>query len=361
MTDRLQKLSISSSLSIMDAMRAMNDAAEKTLFVVDEDKKLLGVISDGNIRRHIIKRGSLDGEVSECMNTSPFCLMEGYDVHEAKNLFLNNKIEVLPVLDKDNTLVDVCIWSEILGDQEMHYDPVDSHVVIMAGGKGSRLDPFTRILPKPLIPIGDMTILEMIMSRFARHGIRKFFVTINHKAHILKAYFKEKETGYDLSWVEEENPNGTAGSLSMLAGQLDGTVIISNCDILVDAHYDEVVAYHKEHGCDITMVAAMNHYQMPYGVCEIDEGGRLTSLKEKPHFDQLVNVGLYVINSDILDRIPTDRYYDFTTLIDDVRADGGHIGVYPVDANAWVDVGQWAEYRKAVSSLGDTAFTNLVD
>ena len=225
-------------------------------------------------------------------------------------------------------------------------------MVIMAGGKGTRLDPFTRILPKPLIPIGDKAIIDIIMDKFADQGIKEFYVSINTKAHMIKSYFKEVNTKYSISYIEEEEPLGTAGSLKFLEGRIKGSVLVSNCDIIVDCDYAEVVDFHRNNGYDVTIVGSYRHFTIPYGICEIEKNGLLKDLKEKPEYDFLVNTGMTVLGKKTLGLIPAGEKFHITDLITRVRENRGKVGVFPINEKSWIDVGHWEEYHKSVKLLG---------
>jgi NDP-sugar pyrophosphorylase family protein len=221
----------------------------------------------------------------------------------------------------------------------------------MAGGKGTRLDPFTRVLPKPLIPIGDKAVIEIIIDSFLGYGVTAFHISINHKAKLIKSFFEELHPTYSVKFIEEDQPLGTIGGLRALIGLVDGPLIVTNCDIIVRADYADLVHTHEKDGNDITVVASLKDYNIPYGVCELEAGGRLKRIIEKPHYDLLVNTGMYVLRSDILSLIPENRMCHATELIDIVVRNGGKIGVFPISEKAWLDTGEWAEYRRAVQAL----------
>ena len=228
---------------------------------------------------------------------------------------------------------------------------IDLPVVIMAGGKGTRLDPFTKILPKPLMPIGDKTVVEMIIESFVEYGIKLFYLSVNYKSKIIKSYFEELNPPYRVEYIYEDKPLGTAGSLKTLYGKLNGSLLVTNCDIIVKTDYADLVDFHFENKNDITLVASLKNYNIPYGVCEIENGGLLTRIMEKPEFNFLVNTGMYVLQAETLELIPDNELFHITHLIETVKEKGGRIGVFPISENAWIDTGQWAEYKKALQQL----------
>ena len=221
----------------------------------------------------------------------------------------------------------------------------------MAGGKGTRLEPFTRILPKPPIPIGNKPIIEIIIDKFREYRIDRFYLTVNFKSKMIKSYFDELSPDYSLHYLEESKPLGTSGSLKYLEGQISETFMVSNCDIIIDADYNEMVKYHREQGNLITMVASLKHYHIPYGICEIENGGTLKGIKEKPEYGFLVNTGMYVVEPKALNYLKKDEPLDFTQLIELIQKDGQKVGVFPVSEKSWLDTGEWEEYKKSLDQL----------
>ena len=221
----------------------------------------------------------------------------------------------------------------------------------MAGGKGTRLDPFTRVLPKPLIPIGERTIIEIIMDNFSQFGIREYYISINHKGKMIKAYFEDNTPDVTISYLEENAPLGTAGALKLLGDTVQGDFFVSNCDIIVRADYRSIYDFHKENNFALTLIASMQHHVIPYGVCEIEEGGALREIREKPEYDFLVNTGFYLLSADILKHIPADTRFDMPDLIKILQSNQLSVGVYPVSEKSWIDIGQWSQYKQAIEKL----------
>jgi NDP-sugar pyrophosphorylase family protein len=231
-------------------------------------------------------------------------------------------------------------------------EQIDLPVVVMAGGEGSRLSPYTRILPKALIPVGDVPILELIIERFMEYGCDEFFLSLHHKSDIIKSYFDSVERAYTLHYVQEEAPLGTAGSLSLMKDDLKKTFFLSNCDILIDADYGDILKYHKSHSNKITIVGSIKHITIPYGICELAEDGRLASLVEKPQFDYFVNTGMYIVEHHVLDRIPGDIFFHMTDLISLLLDKGERVGVYPISEKSWIDIGQVEELHNLLKRVG---------
>jgi dTDP-glucose pyrophosphorylase len=354
MTAPLDRFFVAKELTLKAAMQQLEETEERILFVVDEDSRLFGAITDGDIRRWILADGSLTASVQVVCNKKPFTIPVEFQIEEARRVMLERKFACIPVLDGDGRIVDLLFWEQVFRDRPeipSRRQPIDLPVVIMAGGRGTRLDPFTRILPKPLIPIGDKAVIEIIIESFTGYGVSDFVISVNHKAKLIKSFFEELQPPYAVRYLEEDKPLGTAGALRGLIGQVSGSLIVTNCDIIVRTDYADLVRTHEGDGNDITVVASLKTYPIPYGVCELEPGGRLKRVLEKPRYDLLVNTGMYVLRADTLDLIPQGEVCHATDLIETVQKRGGKIGVYPIGEKAWLDTGEWAEYRRTVHAL----------
>ena len=351
----MKNLTINTQATIKEAMEALDKTAEKVLLVVDEEQTLIGSLTDGDIRRHILIGRNLSGTIRDAFHPNPiFILQEDFDPDKIKEVFLKNKIELIPILDQNRKVVDFITWEKAFGNnRKPENQRLDVPIVIMAGGKGTRLEPFTRVLPKPLIPVGDKPVIDHIIDRFRVYGISEFYLTIHHMAKIIRAYFEEKEPDYSVCIAEEDEPRGTAGSLKLLANKLNKPFFVSNCDIVIETDYADLYRFHMQNKYDITLVASAKQFNIPYGICELNGGGSLERIEEKPEYNFLVNAGMYVLNPAVLELIPDNKLFHITHLIDKIKENGGQIGVYPVSEKAWIDVGQWAEYRKALKMIED--------
>jgi dTDP-glucose pyrophosphorylase len=349
----MKDITILSGATIREAMEAMDKTSEKILLVVDDERRLIGALSDGDIRRYILKGGDLTGSINDAYQTEPISVFEdAYNIAEIKSLLTKNRIGLIPVLDRSRKIVDFLTWEGIFGDQGIpERNCLDAPVVIMAGGRGSRLEPFTRVLPKPLVPIGDKTVLDHIIDNFRVYGVEHYYLTVHHMSKIIKAYFEEKQIEYTVHFTEEDEPRGTAGSLKLLSEQLIRPFFVSNCDIMIQTDYADLYAFHLNKGFDITLVASAKKFSIPYGICELNGGGSLRQIKEKPEYNFLVNTGLYVLNPEVIAMIPDHGSFHMTQLIRKIQVNGGSAGVYPISENSWIDVGQWAEYRNALKLM----------
>jgi len=345
----IEEIFISRNDIIRDAVKKL-DITSKQILIVVEEKKLLGTVTDGDIRRWILKNGNLDIEVYNIMNKEPTYLYIGKK-HLARQVMKEKHKEAIPILDSNRNVIDVVFWNENF-EYEFKYDKkISNPVVIMAGGKGTRLYPYTKILPKPLIPIGELSITERIINRFTRFGCRDFFLTVNYKKNMIKAYFDELEKNYEISYVEEEKFLGTGGSLSLLKGELNETFFVSNCDILVEANYSNILKYHKDNNNLITMVTSLKNYKIPYGIIKLSDDGQVIGTTEKPEYDYLVNTGFYILEPETLDDVPKNTFFHITDLINKYIEEGKKVGTYPISENSWLDMGEMKEMDRMIERL----------
>ncbi len=337
--------------TIIKALKRMDELVCKLLIVMNGDD-YLGLLSGGDIQRSIIKNASLEDKVEGIMRTNQ-TVARTTDSHEAvKELMISKRTEFMPILDDDNNLTSIVFWEDIFGEEKRITTQIDLPVIVMAGGKGTRLKPFSNILPKPLFPLGEKTILEEILDRFETAGSKKFYLSVNYKADFIKSYIDQIEaTTYDITYFKEDKPLGTAGSLSLLKDKIKERFFVSNCDIVISANYSEIVDYHVKEGNEITLVGAFKHIKIPYGTLVTDEEGSLKELKEKPEMTYLVNSGLYILEPHLLEEIPEDSFYHITDLIDSVKDRKGKVGVFPVSEKSWCDIGEWDEYRRTLELL----------
>jgi dTDP-glucose pyrophosphorylase len=350
--ERVKEMLVAPDATIREALQRLDASAMRIALIAAPDAILLGVLSDGDVRRWILSGRGLDEPVSAAMTPRPLTLSEGAPLSEAEAVMIANKIDLVPVLDPGGRVVSVVRWTDLFEEVEAPKAALGMPVVIMAGGQGTRLAPFTSILPKPLMPLGDRPVIEHIMERFAAYGCDRFVVSLNYKANLIRAYFTDEELPYSIEFVDEERSLGTGGSLSLMRERLGGPFFVTNCDILVDADYADIERHHRESGNVITIVASVKHVTIPYGVCEIADGGRLTAITEKPRFDFLVSTGFYVMEPSVLLDVPDETYYPVTDLIAGYLRDGRPVGVYPVSERSWLDIGQLDELRDALARFG---------
>ncbi len=337
-------------INIKEALKKMDVGSQKILFVVDTDNALLGVVTDGDMRRHILSNGTLKDSIGKVYNKKPSYLTKKYSLEKTKQLMLENRIEVIPIVDSKKRVIDAFCWTDIFGKRAVNAK-LHIPVIIMAGGKGERLDPLTRILPKPLIPIGNKPIIEVIMDTFSKYGVDKYYISLNYKGEMVKAYFDSTETTHSVNYIWEKEFLGTVGSLKLIDLKSVDTFFVSNCDIIVDADYRDVLKLHTDSKNILTVVGSIQHHRIPYGIIHFVDKGKIEDIQEKPEYDLTVNTGVYVVSRKVLDFIPDGKRFDMTDLIRELIAKREKVGVYPVSEKSYMDIGQWEEYKKALDKL----------
>lgn len=335
---------VSENTPILEVMNVINKNSKGIAYVCNE-KILKGAISDGNIRRHVLSGGSLGELAIHVANLEPKFLT--YDSTDNPTDYMKLVgVTSLPIVNKKGEIISI----KFIDDKGAYdYAKLDIPVVIMAGGKGTRLKPFTDVLPKPLIPIGEKTITERIMDNFISFGCDKFNMVVNYKKNLIKAFFSD-HADYNVSFTDEEVFLGTAGGLKYLEKSLDSTFFMTNCDVIIDDDYGSILKHHRESNAIITMVCTAKSYTIPYGTIKLDDMGNVKSLEEKPNYSFLVNTGMYVIEPRFLEYIPNREFIHITDVIDKCIAHGEIVGVYPISENAWMDMGEMKELDKMMAN-----------
>lgn len=336
--------------SVIQALSQLDRNSKKVLFVIKEGR-LVASLTDGDIRRWILSKGSLEAPISAVANYAPKYMPERNLPH-AKAYMQQNHIEALPIVNDAMQVIDVVYIFDV--DLSKRRPKLNLPVVIMAGGRGTRLYPYTKILPKPLIPIGDIPIIEHIIGNFKRFGCHDFYLVVNEKKNMIKAYFNEIEKDYSVTYVDEGVPLGTGGGLSLLKGMIHSTFILSNCDILIDADFEKIHQLHVNNNHTVTMVCSLKTFTIPYGVVDIGENGSIEQMREKPNLTYFTNTGCYFVEPEVIEALQPDTPIGFPDIIEYYRGKGHQVGVYPINEHAWMDMGQlegMEEMRKRLESL----------
>lgn len=347
MNERIKKISIEKNAALIDALKQMDLQKVKLLLVLDGNL-YYSLLSIGDIQRAIIAGVSLDEPVYKVLRTE----VKVASINDSKEDIISHmrkmRNDFMPVIDSDGKIAEVIFWSDLFADSPPNVrHSFTLPVVIMAGGQGTRLRPLTNVLPKPLIPIGEQTMMEDIMDRFVECGCKDFYVSVNYMADFIRHYFDNfAAKKYNIEYFQEDKPLGTAGSLHMLKGKINDTFFVSNCDSILDEDYGEILRYHRENKNEITVVSVMKSIYIPYGTLETGENGLLQAIKEKPELTFKINTGMYILEPHLLKEIPSDRIYHITYLIEKLVKEGRRVGVYPVNEGSWTDVGNWDEYLK---------------
>lgn len=306
---------------------------------VEAGGKIVGVVTDGDIRRYFLKEQNLKKKISYIMNKN-FVYIGNQDKNVNKKFFKEKRILSVPVLNEEKEISKIIFSNGAVAE---YHNELNVPVVIIAGGKGTRLRPYTNILPKPLIPINEKTITEHILDRFASYACEKFYMIVNYKKNLIKAYFQDPDMNYNIEFIDEEQFMGTGGGLRLLLGKIQTTFILTNCDILIDTDYKKILDQHCKKKNILTMVCAKKTVQIPYGTVEVDENGNIVQLLEKPKYNILTNTGFYVIEPEFLKEIPENEFIHITDIIQKCLDEGKQIGTYLIDENSWLDMGQFEE------------------
>lgn len=337
----LQKFIGRDILTVSEAMQKIDANTSGILFLTNVDGKLVGCITDGDIRRYLLSGGTMLGAAMDAANKHPKVATH---YEEARNLYHKKNFIVIPIVDNCGKITD--LYTGENEDSNKKRNPLNIPVVINAGGKGTRLDPFTRVLPKPLIPVGDLPIIEHIMKEYQSYSCEEFHIIVNYKKDLMKAYFADNENKYNISWYDEEKPLGTGGGLSLLRGKFNSTFFFANCDALLTANYESMVRFHKDNGNIITMICAYKNINIPYGVVEMGLNGSIQEMKEKPLMSFLTNTGIYIVEPEVIDDIEDGVSIGFPDIVERERQKGKKVAVFPVSENDWMDMGQLPELEK---------------
>ncbi len=353
--EKLRDAILPSDSTIKEGMESLNKSSLGIILII-KDNLFIGTVTDGDIRRALVGGLSLEDSIEKVINKNAKVIKvndgESYEeiVNKAKNLMKRYGIREVPILGNGNKIIDIITWKDIsLKEKEDIYPPLSNIAFILAGGLGTRLDPFTKILPKPMIPVGDTPILELIIKKIYKYGFREFILSVNYKKEIIKNYFETnefKDNDMNISFVEEKKRLGTAGSLALIDKRVEDTILVLNGDVILDTDYRKALSYHKRNKNHITIFAVPQSIKIPYGVLELD-GGHLKNMKEKPEINVLINAGVYYIEPEVLEVIPKDEYVDMPEVFEIAKNKGLRVSAYPVYGN-YFDIGQWEEYRKTL-------------
>ncbi|MEF9976317.1 MAG: sugar phosphate nucleotidyltransferase [Oscillospiraceae bacterium] len=335
---KIDELIISEECTALEAMHRLDETGLRIVFIAP-DGVLKAVVTDADLRRFVLRGGMLTDNVSAMANYSPRSLPVS-ERSRAKEYLLSKSIDAVPLLDKEGRIQDIVFVNDLDVDTRKK---ADIPVVITAGGLGTRLYPYTKILPKPLIPVGELPIVEHIIERFKGFGCSEFSMIVNYKKSMIKSYFSEVEKDYSLEFIDEDTPLGTGGGLSLLKGKLNRPFFFTNCDCLIDADYGDIYKFHRENKNIITMVCAFKHFTIPYGVIDLDTEGGIKNITEKPEMNFLTNTGIYLVEPRVVEEMEYGVACGFPDIIEKYRTAGEKVGVYPVSENSWMDMGQLEE------------------
>lgn len=342
----IERFLVQEDITVEEAIKKIDENGFGVVYV-EADGKILGVISDGDIRRYVLKEESIKNHIQSVINRNYKFLYEN-SKESYKEFFARTKMLSVPIVDIERKLIKIVFAQGVVAE---YHRNLEVPIVIMAGGKGTRLQPYTNVLPKPLIPVNDKTITEHILDRFINYDCNKFYMIVNYKKNLIKAYFQELSMNYDIEFIDEDQFMGTGGGLKLLSGKIQSTFILTNCDILVEADYKKILDQHWKNKNILTMVCAMKTAQIPYGTVDIDEAGNILRLVEKPTYHISTNAGFYVIEPEFLEEIPDRQFIHITDVIQRCLDQGKKIGTYLIDEKSWLDMGQFDELEHMKKTL----------
>lgn len=343
----IKKYLINTNASIINCYKRIESNEIKCLIVVDKDLRLLGTLNDGDIRRGLLKKNELRKKnIEKIYKRDPFCVFINEVNHtKLRKILISKKLGIIPVVNKDNKVLDVIDENYLnkYKKNNVKNKLPQIPIVIMAGGEGKRLSPFTQILPKPLIPIKNKTVVENIIDNYLTYGQKNYYLSVNYKKEILKSYFDEIKKKYNLTYIEEKKALGTAGSLYLLKKKIKKTFILCNCDILAKFNLEKLYEQHIKNKNDVTIISALKSTKINYGTLLINRDNEFVKIEEKPIFKKNINIGIYMINPSILKKIKNNNYLNFTDLLNQISNEC-KVGIFKISDKNWKDVGEWDKY-----------------
>ena len=322
--------------TLKHALEQLDVVTVKVLLIINHREEFVAAMTDGDVRRAILTGALLETPVSQVANYNPIYL-EQDDIDLAQK-----KLEIviaLPILNRERKIIKV--YTRDISQQTDQFSKLEIPMVIMAGGFGTRLYPYTKILPKPLIPIADVPIVERIIKSFREISSKEIHMIVNYKSSMIKAYFNDIDCDYNIVFWDEDKPLGTGGGLSLLRDHISETFVLTNCDILIMDDVRKIVEHHREKKNIVTMVCSLKDFEIPYGIVNFSEGGEISSFEEKPQMSFFTNTGYYIMEPEVFHFIKDGETIGMPDIIDIMRCAGQKIGIYPISENAWLDMGQF--------------------
>lgn len=332
---------INKNSTIREAMINIDKNLIGASLVINDNKELIGMISDGDIRRAILKNHSIDDKIDGIYKKEFKSVSKLESKKRVKEFMLKHKIRQLPVVGKGKRIESLYFLDDIIS-----YKPKDNYVFILAGGLGSRLRPLTDDIPKPMLKIGDKPMLQHIIEHFREHGFKNFILSLNYKSEVIEEYFKDgREFDVNIEYIKETKKLGTAGSIALVKEKLQKPFMVINGDILTGVDFDNFLNYHIENDFDVTVGVRNYEIKVPYGVM-VTENSIIKSIEEKPEYNFNINGAIYALNPEVVKYIPYNEHYDMTDLIEDVNKEKRKAGIYKI-TEYWTDIGQIEDYNRA--------------
>lgn len=332
---------VSVNTDIREVLKKLESLSQKIVYVTDSDQRVIGSITDGDIRRYAVKNGNVNGTAKDCMHTPCYVC---HSPKEGIRKIHEYQIVNIPLVNDTGKILDIITPETVQKVTPVNNEFRDIKVVMMAGGKGERLYPFTSVLPKPLIPISGIPIAERILMRFKEAGLSSFVLSLNYKKNLIKTYFDDAMNDCNFEYVEETEPLGTGGSLRLMKDILPETFIVINCDMLIDVDLNELLTFHKEHNAMLTIVAAKKSMEIPYGVLHL-EGDEVSSMEEKPTIETCINTGMYVVSKEAFDIFPKAPKFHMTDLCEEAVKQHRKICAFTIGNDDYMDMGVFSELK----------------
>lgn len=328
-----KKTLILENASLHDAAKNLTESSLRIVLVTDDSGKLLGTVSDGDIRRGLLRGLTLESGVNDILRKNPLVAPEGMNKSLIHQLMGANKIQQIPEIDTEGRVVSLHTWDEFITTES-----ISNKMVIMAGGKGMRLRPYTENCPKPMLLVGGKPILQHIIEHARVEGFREFLLSVNYLAHMIEDYFGDGSAlGVNIGYIHEDSPLGTAGSLSMIGKLVDEPFVVTNGDVLTDIRYSDLLEFHKRQESIATMAVRLHEWQHPFGVVQMD-GLNIVGFEEKPIARSHINAGVYALSPAALQELNHEGFCDMPTLFERLQARSLKTIAYPMH-EPWMDVG----------------------
>ncbi|BAK72689.1 nucleotidyltransferase family protein [Arcobacter sp. L] len=337
----IEDIIVKESTSILEVLQIIDKSSKQLAIVVDDNKRLLGTISDGDIRRALLNNISLNESVKDIYFKTPTIATINHSKEEIINICRMKKIHQIPIVDNYGNLIGLEILDELISKENKI-----NKVILMVGGLGTRLRPLTENTPKPMLKVGNKPILQTIVEKFAEYGYTNIIMCVNYKSHMIQDYFGDgKEFGVNIEYVLENQRMGTAGALSLLREKPTEPFFVMNGDLLTNVNFEHLHNYHLSNNSLGTMCVREYDFQVPYGVVNISNS-KITSIEEKPTHKFFVSAGIYMLSSEVLDYIPENQFYDMPTLFEKIISENKNAISFPL-REYWLDIGRIEEYKKA--------------
>ena len=337
----MKRYCINPNSSLIECMRSMDITGAGIALAVDSEFRLIGTISDGDVRKALVKGFPLDSSIATHINRNCFYVLPTVPRAEVLDIMQARRFEQIPIVDEQGKVMGLHLLHDILGNIAR-----PNWAVVMAGGKGMRLRPLTEKLPKPMIKVAGRPLLERIILHLISHGIRRIFLSVNHLAQVIEDYFEDGSMyGTKIEYLREDDPLGSGGAISLLPEIPEQALLVLNGDLILDTNFADMIEFHSQNDFHATMGVYSYFHQVPFGCVEIQDN-RLAGLEEKPVLEKMVNAGIYVLSPQAVSAIPKNTYFPITTLFEDALKNNLVCGTFSVEKD-WLDIGTPQQLRQA--------------